>query len=282
MRRGLTKFGGNYRKREERNEEYSVGNLDLVSLRLNLPEREGIPGSRRFEKGSGDTYTTESRIHHPLQGKDIHYLSPNTQRNPQGYESRSKYKNFTDSEDVVLLYSKDGNRRVIRTEPLKQTDFLYPTKKKLRPKTADFGAQNLPGVNSNDNFPFKITSSGKLKVESSQVVFSSRKLSVLVADPANTRVNINSEPIEIPPLQMTHHESPDYAKTPHSPMETLMSQAGGFSSLGSLIGNSPIRSPTKEASEYESKQTSEILDPELNLGRLGYNGSESVNWDKKC
>lgn len=50
--------------------------------------------------------------------------------------------------------------------------------------------------------------------------------------------------------------------------------------MGSLIGNSPVRSPTKEASEYESKQTSEILDPELNLGRLGYTGTEPICWEK--
>ncbi|CAH1156246.1 unnamed protein product [Phaedon cochleariae] len=72
------------------------------------------------------------------------------------------------------------------------------------------------------------------------------------------------------------HET-DVSKT--SAMDTIMSQAG-FSSLGTLIGNTPIRSGNKEASEYESKQTSEILDPELNLGRLGYSGTDEISWQK--
>lgn len=32
--------------------------------------------------------------------------------------------------------------------------------------------------------------------------------------------------------------------------------------------------------EYEAKDTSEILDPELNLGRLGYRADETINWDR--
>ncbi|ERL95101.1 hypothetical protein D910_12371, partial [Dendroctonus ponderosae] len=163
---------------------------------------------------------------------------------------------------------------------------------------------NAETVDSKNSFPFKVTPSGKLKVESSQVVFSSKKLSVLVADPKNTKVNIDPEPVSVKPsLEMAQHDHADFTKNSHTPMETLMSQniqagiqtgisrdlsidetvkenAGGFSSLGSLIGNSPIRSPTKEASEYESKQTSEILDPELNLGRLGYSGSDVISWEK--
>lgn len=69
--------------------------------------------------------------------------------------------------------------------------------------------------------------------------------------------------------------------------------------MGTIIGNTPVRTGNKEGSEYESKQTSEILDPELNLGRsfhlshynlvlffhffdfrLGYNGSEDISWQK--
>ncbi|CAH0554914.1 unnamed protein product [Brassicogethes aeneus] len=67
-----------------------------------------------------------------------------------------------------------------------------------------------------------------------------------------------------------------------SAMDAIMSQHfnAGLSSIGSLIGNTPVRSSHKEASEYESKQTSEILDPELNLGRLGYNGTDAIGWEK--
>ncbi|CAH2006210.1 unnamed protein product [Acanthoscelides obtectus] len=121
-------------------------------------------------------------------------------------------------------------------------------------------------------FPFKLTPSGNLKVETSQVVFSSNKLSVLVADPKNTKVNIHPEPTYSKMAQET-----EVPKT--SAMDAIMSQAG-LSSLGTLISNTPVRSAHKEASEYESKQTSEILDPELNLCRLGYTRAEEIAWQK--
>lgn len=58
-----------------------------------------------------------------------------------------------------------------------------------------------------------------------------------------------------------------------------MSEAG-LSSLGSIIpGEIPERN-TQELPEYETKDTSEILDPELNLGRLGYRADESINWER--
>lgn len=43
------------------------------------------------------------------------------------------------------------------------------------------------------------------------------------------------------------------------------------------IGDAPIRKE-KEASEYENKATHEILEPELNLSRLGYSATESIDW----
>ncbi|XP_019770090.1 uncharacterized protein LOC109544393 [Dendroctonus ponderosae] len=294
MRRVLSRSDGKYTKYRD-SEPYSLGNLDLVNLRLNLPsEQEDSPRSRVFDKGSGDTYG-EYQNCHSLQSKDIRYeLKAGPHRNPGGYENRPKYKKAQrglSSEDVVLIYSKDGSKKVIQTAPINQNDFLYPSKKKLGSRPTEYWKTgktternhclNAETVDSKNSFPFKVTPSGKLKVESSQVVFSSKKLSVLVADPKNTKVNIDPEPVSVKPsLEMAQHDHADFTKNSHTPMETLMSQAGGFSSLGSLIGNSPIRSPTKEASEYESKQTSEILDPELNLGRLGYSGSDVISWEK--
>lgn len=57
------------------------------------------------------------------------------------------------------------------------------------------------------------------------MVFSSKKLSVLVADPKNTKVNIDPEPLSVKPsLEMAQHDQSEFTKNPHSPMETLMSQ----------------------------------------------------------
>ncbi|KAJ8967803.1 hypothetical protein NQ317_013591, partial [Molorchus minor] len=123
-----------------------------------------------------------------------------------------------------------------------------------------------------EQFPFKLTPSGNLKVESQQVVYSSNKLSVLVADPENTKINIHPEKHS----KMAHE---DLSKT--SAMDTIMSQFlvhhfmtpsaiffyfGRDSPVSALIGNTPVRSGNKGIFRVrESKQTSEILDPELNL-----------------
>lgn len=69
----------------------------------------------------------------------------------------------------------------------------------------------------------------------------------------------------------------DYTK--NKAISKIMSEAG-LSSLGSIIpGDMPERN-TQELPEYETKDTSEILDPELNLGRLGYRADETINWDR--
>ncbi|KAG5900489.1 hypothetical protein JTB14_010900 [Gonioctena quinquepunctata] len=186
-------------------DQFCLGNLDLLNLRLHYPpvplsgrkEKSPLRSSkpREFEKGSGDSCHT-SRHRHPLERTQARPLVPNITKLPKW----------------------------------------------------------------------------KSKVETSQVVFSSNKLSVLVADPKNTKVCIHPEAN----YSKMAHET-DFSKT--SAMDTIMSQAG-FSSLGTLIGNTPVRTGNKEASEYESKQTSEILDPELNLGRLGYSCADDISWQR--
>lgn len=54
----------------------------------------------------------------------------------------------------------------------------------------------------------------------------------------------------------------------------------GISDLGSIIAKTPLRGTNKVSSEYEGKDQSEILDPELNLSRLGYTGNEPIDWNK--
>ncbi|KAK9732272.1 Kelch motif [Popillia japonica] len=65
-------------------------------------------------------------------------------------------------------------------------------------------------------------------------------------------------------------------------MDTIMNQGLG-SSLGSLLvgrlADAPVRKE-KESSEYEGKATHEILDPELNLNRLGYTAGDAIDWNE--
>lgn len=50
-------------------------------------------------------------------------------------------------------------------------------------------------------------------------------------------------------------------------------------SLGNLIANTAPVKKERESSEYEGKATYEILEPELNLQRLGCSG-EPVDWNE--
>nr|XP_023018605.1 uncharacterized protein LOC111507520 isoform X1 [Leptinotarsa decemlineata] len=272
-------------KDTEDSDKFCLGNLDSLNLRLEYPpvafrgSAIQSPNTREFEKGSGDSLQT-SRHRHPLERTQTRSLVPNITKLPKGYGNTHPKPSPISSDNLVLLYSKDRNPEYISTEPISRKDFLFPSKKKTHAKIIDVVSEDrMSKYNSRINkvnsgsFPFKFTPSGNLKVETSQVVFSSNKLSVLVADPENTKVSIHPETNH----SKMAHEATDVSKT--SAMDTIMSQAG-FSSLGTLIGNTPIRSGNKEASEYESKQTSEILDPELNLGRLGYNGADDISWQK--
>lgn len=109
-------------------------------------------------------------------------------------------------------------------------------------------------------------------------------MSVLVADPQHTKVNIRSDSSETgskttPQQQQQQSKTSNMDYTKNKAISKIMSEAG-LSSLGSIIpGDMPERN-TQELPEYETKDTSEILDPELNLGRLGYRADETINWDR--
>lgn len=52
--------------------------------------------------------------------------------------------------------------------------------------------------------------------------------------------------------------------------------------MGSLLVGRLTDAPQrkeKESSEYEGKATNEILDPELNLNRLGYTATDAIDWN---
>lgn len=74
-----------------------------------------------------------------------------------------------------------------------------------------------------DYFPFSETSSGNLKVHPRQVVFSTKKLSVLVADPDRTRISVDRGSTM---ASRQHHESGDILKS--GAMQTIMSQVSRF------------------------------------------------------
>ncbi|XP_056633895.1 uncharacterized protein LOC130443346 [Diorhabda sublineata] len=229
-----------------------------------------------IDRGSGDL-----KHRHSLERSETRSLVPNINKLPKGYGNFHSAASTIPSENLVLLYSKPREPDFVFSEPISSNDFLFPSKKKTRAQALDVESEHrMSKLNSRDTqiesgtFPFKLTPSGNLKVDSSQVVFSSNKLSVLVADPKLTKVSVHPKSMNCCNKSKMAQDT-DASKT--SAMDSIISQAG-FSSINTFLGPTPIRSGNKEASEYESKQTSEILDPELNLGRLGYNGTDDINW----
>ncbi|CAG9761238.1 unnamed protein product [Ceutorhynchus assimilis] len=86
---------------------------------------------------------------------------------------------------------------------------------------------------------------------------------------------------------MNRKKSAEQSKGENTPMAALLNQAsapGGFSSLGSMMNKfpEPIKDTREnsESSEYASRQTDQILEPELHLRRMGYCNDDQVSWDK--
>ncbi|XP_017778124.1 PREDICTED: uncharacterized protein LOC108563839 [Nicrophorus vespilloides] len=194
--------------------------------------------------------------------------------NYKGFSKESLPRTVTD-EFLIPHYKKKNHNERIKHEDTNQYDLFTPPtsfhaitfrNKHNRERVASKGG---------GSFPFRATSSGNLKINSHQVVFETDKFSVLVAEPNNTKVNISERKINNAKMQ----KDSDYSK--NSAINAIMKQQGLGSSLGSLLvgrfADAPIRKE-KESSEYEGKATSEILDPELNLNRLGYTATDAIDW----
>ncbi|XP_025837329.1 uncharacterized protein LOC108745208 isoform X2 [Agrilus planipennis] len=198
----------------------------------------------------------------------------------------NKCKKNLDKEKLVLLYSnrqadycREGSGDAV---PFRSKKYGNKSKEaKTCPKKFEMTNRSARKKSNEMNaveagaFPFKVTPSGNFKVNSQQVVFESQKLSVLVADPQHTKVNIHPE-TPSGPTSTLHDVEPSHNKVTH---KNVMDSVGPFGgSLGSFIASTtPVRKE-KESPEYEGKDTNEILDPELNLVRLGYSSGEPIDW----
>ncbi|XP_044754523.1 uncharacterized protein LOC123313627 [Coccinella septempunctata] len=260
--------------------------LDLLNLKINYPggdcnkfRNTEISRSKCVNRDRGDNPSISSsqiQVNHPLENYKTG--PPLLFRAPQGYSQNSR-----PSLETIVDRSRSSVR--ICEERVEKNDFLYPSKKKRstcsfdvefeKPVLKPISRFTYRGSEEIRQFPFKETPSGNLKVNSDQVVYETEKLSILVAKPEVTKVKILGT--------RTTQQSSTMAKTEEdcskcTAIDTIMSQ-GGLTTLGSLIGSSPVRA-NNEAVEYKSKRTSEILDPELNLGRLGYSGGDGISWEK--
>ncbi|XP_015434239.1 PREDICTED: uncharacterized protein LOC107190037 [Dufourea novaeangliae] len=150
------------------------------------------------------------------------------------------------------------------------------------------------GDDSRRVFPFQATPSGNLKIGPNQVVFESKKVSVLVADPHHTKVNVKAE------LNRPGNEAAGRISE-SSTRPRLIDLQGGVSS--SMINQSQMQKnlstiedtqkhtmhsfKTKLAQvEMEQKQQSapstsydvQLLQ-EVPLSVLGFTGEQPIDWD---
>ncbi|KAJ9584064.1 hypothetical protein L9F63_021601, partial [Diploptera punctata] len=110
-------------------------------------------------------------------------------------------------------------------------------------------------------FPFQPTPSGNLKILPNQVVFDSKKVSVLVADPIHTKVNVKAD------------------------LGRRSSFEGQKSSLkGMNNSNSRFQVHRRGEGEYYQSDLEDgedvIEEPELELTKLGFKTSMPIDWNK--
>ncbi|KAJ4440170.1 hypothetical protein ANN_08308 [Periplaneta americana] len=115
-------------------------------------------------------------------------------------------------------------------------------------------------------FPFQYTPSGNLKIVPNQVVFESKKVSVLVADPKHTKVNVKAE---IGNPTVTETQKPLSVQTLNQ---------------GHPEGSFPLQQQSEE--EFypnemgdDCMEEIEVADEsEQNLTELGFTSSEPIDW----
>ncbi|XP_043787863.1 uncharacterized protein LOC122712356 [Apis laboriosa] len=150
------------------------------------------------------------------------------------------------------------------------------------------------GENSKRVFPFQSTPSGNLKILPNQVVFESKKVSVLVADPKHTKINVKAElsksgnelggcvsdcsthpkPIDLPlgvsssminQLQ-THKRLPALEDEYKSTMHPFKAKIGQMESA-----------EQKQSTSSSSRETSVLQ--EVPLSALGFTGEQPIDWN---
>ncbi|GAB1870020.1 Kelch-like protein 26 [Camponotus japonicus] len=145
-------------------------------------------------------------------------------------------------------------------------------------------------VNENNEasrvFPFRATPSGNLKITPNQVVFESKKFSVLVADPRRTKVNVKAE-LNRPGDDGTFDSSnrTRYIDLPPGVTPSTINQLQAKKKLPYIEARYRSRTQpnTKfNLSKMESVQPTSYQLPPMNevpLASLGITNEQPINWD---
>ncbi|XP_029169639.1 LOW QUALITY PROTEIN: uncharacterized protein LOC114939506 [Nylanderia fulva] len=142
------------------------------------------------------------------------------------------------------------------------------------------------GNESSRVFPFQATPSGNLKIVPNQVVFESKKFSVLVADPQHTKVNVKAE-LNRSDVGTSVFESSTqtrYIDLPPGVTQSTINKLQAQKKLPYIEAN--YRSRTQPSAKFnvskmESQPTSYQLPlmDEVPLASLGFTNEQPINWN---
>ncbi|KAK9295619.1 hypothetical protein QLX08_010110 [Tetragonisca angustula] len=191
---------------------------------------------------------------------------------------------------------KDGDCKQLRNKAYPNLTYLMRTRSRER------GDVHRAFVSLNDNggttkrvFPFQQTPSGNLKIIPNQVVFESKKVSVLVADPRHAKVNVKAE------LNRTGNElsgrvseSATRPKPIDLPLGVSSSTIDQLQSQKNLPSTEDDYRPTLhpfkgnfsqvETMEHKQQSTSSATHEipvlqEVPLSTLGFTSEQPIDWD---
>nr|XP_031840704.1 uncharacterized protein LOC116430545 [Nomia melanderi] len=150
------------------------------------------------------------------------------------------------------------------------------------------------GGDSQRVFPFQATPSGNLKIVPNQVVFESKKVSVLVADPRHTKVNVKAE-LNRPGNEAVGHvsESSTRARLVDLPVgvsSSMINQSQAQKGLSAIEDTQrhtmhPFKVKLAPAEMEQKQQTTPStsyeapLLQEVPLSALGFTGEQPIDWD---
>ncbi|KAL0272916.1 UNVERIFIED_CONTAM: hypothetical protein PYX00_005730 [Menopon gallinae] len=147
------------------------GNFDSVNIEIFQPPKEGsFPSDRK------SSLLPQSKSNTALDNTRL------SEKERELTHERNSYGIWRRCQD-------SGNYRM----PWSMANSHRDTQDKLAGSQIADGTDNTKPEFDNRIFPFQSTPSGNLKVIPQQVVFESKKVSVLVADPRHTKVNIKAE-----------------------------------------------------------------------------------------
>ncbi|KAF7988790.1 hypothetical protein HCN44_007100 [Aphidius gifuensis] len=132
-------------------------------------------------------------------------------------------------------------------------------------------------------FPFQQTPSGNLKIVPNQVIFESKKISVLVADPCHTRVNVTAESKNQKNFQETNCRNQFNYLPPGITTSTInhlqkIKKLPKINNSNYLIKTN-IDNNFNKKMETKKQQAQYYQANDLPLSSLGFTGEEPINWD---